>query len=104
MNYGSVTHSGTCTWAELGGISEMSQGQSESFNSIQNCLNYGTIAHSGSSNYLAIGGIAGSSYYTSFDNCVNPGAISTNKESEYIGGILGGDHYGYTMITLLLDQ
>ena len=92
VNYGSVTHSGVCSgnYAHMGGIVGMSQGKSISYISIQNCLNYGTIIHSGTSKNLAIGGIAGLGYYATFENCVSSGAISTNQESECIGGILGG--------------
>ena len=57
-NYGSVTHSGTAYYANIGGIIGESSGSSTKY--IQNCLNYGTINHSGAtSSNLRIGGILG---------------------------------------------
>ena len=57
-NYGSVTHSGTAYYANIGGIIGESSGSSTKY--IQNCLNYGTINHSGTTTgNLRIGGILG---------------------------------------------
>ena len=99
VNYGPVTQSGTSgSWTYISGIASAIEGSSTTTASIHNCLNYGTITHSGSSKNLVIGGIAGNSYYTTFGNCVNSGAISTNQESENIGGIVG-QIYTYSEIT-----
>ena len=90
VNYGSLTHSGTGgSWVELGGIAGLSQGETIPTIFIQNCLNYGAIINSGISKSLAIGGIVGVSIYTKIDNCFSSGTITTNKESSYIGGIVG---------------
>ena len=91
VNYGSLTHSeASGYWVEIGGIVGIAQGTSSSSTiSVQNCLNYGAITSTGSSMYLAVGGIIGASYYTYIDNCVASALITTNKTSNYTGGIVG---------------
>ena len=90
VNYGPITHTGSCSFAEIGGITGISDRKVYHYNRIQNCLNYGTITFSGLSSYIIVGGIAGNSIYGIFENCVNSGRLSLNKESNHIGGILGG--------------
>ena len=46
-NYGSVTHSGTSSDADIGGIAGGHSYGSSPSTYIQNCLNYGTITHNG---------------------------------------------------------
>ena len=90
-NYGSVMHSGTASYAHIGGIVGFSSGSSTSKINIQNCLNYGTITHNGTSKYLYIGGILGeaSSGTNNIENCVSGGKITSNKASYYIGSVVG---------------
>ena len=92
VNYGSITYTGSCYVAEIGGIVGSSdiQYQITEYSLVQNCLNYGAITHNGKFDDPAMGGIAGNSMYTVFENCVNSGTISSNKENGYIGAILGG--------------
>ena len=91
-NYGSVTHSGTANYVCIGGIAGESQESSSNKVCIQNCLSYGTINHNGTTtDNLYIGGILGCAWCgtNSLENCVSGGKIISNKESNYMGSVIG---------------
>ena len=99
VNYGTITHSGVCgDFTEIGGIAGIGEGTSKKKIYIQNCANHGQIVHSGVSTSPAAGGIVGVSFFTVLENCVSSGEISTNKEGEYIGKVIG-EIQKYTEIT-----
>ena len=103
VNYGSI-HTGAVGYpASIGGIVgesgvySLERASDEVF--IQNCLNYGTIIHNETTgDNLYIGGILGYAYSgtNSIENCVNGGKITSNKESDYIGSVVGGIGSGIT--------